>query len=170
MIHVTRSDSDTINVAARKLVIQDSTGGWLKNVGHDTLHAVFFELCLNEEMSGLAEARVYDVEKYTDAVKQGSRYFTELADEAGFRILHLELKPGQSTPSHSHFEPSYYVLDGGLLEFEENGEKVTMELAPGDAWHFESLTHKVRNKGQSNFSALIYERNPTHKDDAASAR
>jgi quercetin dioxygenase-like cupin family protein len=74
------------------------------------------------------------------------------------RVLDVRLKPGASSPMHSHPDLVSYSFNPGTLRFTlRSGESIDVELCPGEALWFGAPTHATENIGTTETHDLAIE-------------
>jgi quercetin dioxygenase-like cupin family protein len=93
-----------------------------------------------------------------DAVSAAPDIYRVLLENDRVRVLDVRLKPGASSPMHSHPDLVSYSLNPGRLRFTlPSGEQVDVELRPGEAMWIDSPTHATENVGETETHDLTIE-------------
>jgi quercetin dioxygenase-like cupin family protein len=94
-----------------------------------------------------------------DAVKVAPTVYKLLLDNERVRVLEVTVKPGETTPLHSHPDYSVYAIDGGMVRFFSSAADtgVVVELKTGNAsWH-NAEVHSAKNVGTTTIRVVVTE-------------
>lgn len=93
-----------------------------------------------------------------DPVKLAPKIYKVILNNEHVRVIDVQLKPGQRTPTHSHPDYIIYALNGGTARFwNEKGQASTMTMKPGQCVWRNDETHTVQNVGKHTIHVLNIE-------------
>ncbi|MEO7046900.1 MAG: hypothetical protein ABI091_16475 [Ferruginibacter sp.] len=85
-----------------------------------------------------------------DPLTVGAAFSKKLGDTLNMKMFEVTLKPGDSVAIHTHPDHSFYVLQGGKIEVNIQGEGVKIfDLKPGMGWLSGPLTDFGKNIGNT---------------------
>ncbi|MCE2468933.1 MAG: hypothetical protein J4F32_00135 [Dehalococcoidia bacterium] len=95
---------------------------------------------------------------YVDPTEISVDYYKVLAWQQARRMLEWRLPAGKSDRRHSHPNALVYFVKGAKLQFSyDDGEMAEEEYADGAVAAWGDVTHKVRNVGETDLHAIVFE-------------
>jgi quercetin dioxygenase-like cupin family protein len=97
-------------------------------------------------------------EKSLKEEETGSDMIKPILENEKIRVLKAQIKPGETTPMHSH--PDHIICSLKDQKFKvhtSEGEGQEVELNFGDVLYFGPVTHAVENTGKTDAIALVIE-------------
>ena len=94
-----------------------------------------------------------------DPVKVAPAVYKPILENERVRVLEVTVKPGETSPLHSHPDYSVYVIAGGMVRFFSSiaDTGVVVELKTDMAsWH-DAEVHSAKNVGTTTIRVLVTE-------------
>jgi quercetin dioxygenase-like cupin family protein len=120
------------------------------NVGETDVHAILVEMV---QEPGGREA----VAEGTDAVSVAPAIYSVLNEDERARVLEMRLPAGAEDGEHTHPDELVYFITGGTVVITTAEGEMEMEIPEGHVLSHEGWTHSVRNVGESEIHAIIWE-------------
>jgi quercetin dioxygenase-like cupin family protein len=93
-----------------------------------------------------------------DAAAAAPNVYTVLFENERVRLVEARVRPGDSSPLHSHPDGLVHVVRGGEVTFESaGGHRVDVELKAGLSRWREAEEHTVTSRGETEVVVLIFE-------------
>ncbi len=93
-----------------------------------------------------------------DAAEAAPNVYTVLFENERVRLLQARVRPGDSSPLHSHPDGLIYVVEGGKVAFSTpSGGRVDAELKAGQFRWREAEEHAVSGLGPNDVVVLFFE-------------
>jgi quercetin dioxygenase-like cupin family protein len=93
-----------------------------------------------------------------DALEAAPNVYTVLFENERLRLIEARVKPGDSSPLHSHPAGLIYVVSGGQVAFtSSSGERVDVELQAGQTRWREAEEHAATNRDSKDVVVLLIE-------------
>jgi len=93
-----------------------------------------------------------------DAAEAAPNVYTVLFENERVRLLEARVKPGDSSPMHSHPDYLVYGLGDGKVTFtSSSGDSADVELKTGQTMWREAEEHSAKNLGSTDVVALLVE-------------
>lgn len=93
-----------------------------------------------------------------DAAEAAPNVYTVLFENERVRLVEARVRPGDSSPLHSHPAGLVHVVSGGPVTFEAaGGHRVDVELKTGLSRWREAEEHTVTSRGETEVVVLIFE-------------
>jgi quercetin dioxygenase-like cupin family protein len=84
--------------------------------------------------------------------------YTVLFENEHVRLLEARVRPGDSTPLHSHPEGLVYVISGGKVTFtSSSGERAEIELKTGQTRWRKAEEHATASRDSTDVVVLLVE-------------
>lgn len=113
-------------------------------------------LCLSA--GAVAAAAILHTSLAQDPVRSAPGVYKVLLDNDRVRVLDVHLKPGQTSPTHSHPEYLVYCVTGGKVKFTgPDGRSENVDLKAGECTWRPAETHSVDNVGTTECHVLNIE-------------
>ena len=93
-----------------------------------------------------------------DAVEAAPNVYTVLFENERVRPLEARVRPGDSSPLHSHPDGLVYVVSGGKVTFtSSSGERAELELKTGQTRWREAEEHATTSRDSTDVVVLLIE-------------
>lgn len=93
-----------------------------------------------------------------EAAEAAPNVYTVLFENERVRLLEARVKPGDSSPIHSHPNYLVYSLGDSKVTFTSaSGDSVDVELKAGQTMWREAEEHSAKNPGSTDVVALLFE-------------
>ena len=93
-----------------------------------------------------------------DAVVAAPNVYTVLFENERLRVLEARVRPGDSSPMHSHPDGLVYVVSGGKVTFTSpSGEGTDLELKTGQSRWREAEEHATASRDSTDILVLLIE-------------
>jgi len=93
-----------------------------------------------------------------DAAVAAPNVYTVLFEDEHVRLVEARVKPGDTTPLHSHPDGLVYVVSGGKVTFgSADGGRVDVELKTGTSRWREAEEHMTASRDSTDIVVLIFE-------------
>jgi quercetin dioxygenase-like cupin family protein len=93
-----------------------------------------------------------------DAAVAAPNVYTVLFEDEHVRLVEARVKPGDTTPLHSHPDGLVYVVSGGKVTFgSADGSRVGVELKTGTSRWREAEEHMTASRDSTDIVVLIFE-------------
>jgi beta-alanine degradation protein BauB len=93
-----------------------------------------------------------------DAAEAAPNVYTVIFENERLRLLEARVRPGDSSPLHSHPDGLVYVVSGGEVTFGSgDGHSADVELKTGFARWREAEEHTVASRDSADVVVLMFE-------------
>ena len=120
------------------------------NVGETDVYAILVEMM---QEPGGREA----VAEGTDAVSVAPEVYSVLNEDERARVLEMKLPAGTEDGEHTHPDELVYFITGGMVVITTAEGETELEIPDGHVLSHEGWTHSVRNVGDTDIHAIIWE-------------